>query len=59
MIRDGSLAASRHERTVGHACLKRLFNAILEQWLVHDGQHLFGRAFSRGQKTRPITRNGE
>ena len=42
MIRNSTFAASRYESAVGHACLERLFHAVLQQRLIHHGSISLG-----------------
>jgi hypothetical protein len=50
MIFDGRFAASGDDDDVLNAGMHRLFDAILNQGLVHDGQHFFGGGFGSRQK---------
>ena len=44
MILDGPFCRARDEDQLLDACFNRFLNCILDQWLVHDRQHLLWRS---------------
>ena len=59
MVFNGALAAARHKNHVADARGVGLFDGVLDQRLVHDGQHLFGAGLGGGQKACAQAGNGE
>ena len=51
VIFDGALVAARDEDHVGHARSRGLFDGVLNQGLVDDGQHFLGHRLGGGKKT--------
>src|ERR1019366_7427258 len=50
MVLDGALAAARYHDDVLNARVDRLLHPILDDRLVHDGQHFFGLRLGGGKK---------
>ena len=59
MVFNGALAAAGHKDHVANTSLIGFFDGVLDQGLVHHGQHLFGRGFGGRQKAGAQTRNGK
>ena len=59
MILDGTLAAARDKYQVCHTSGHRLFDGVLNQWLVNDRQHLLGHGFGGWQETGAKTGHRE
>ena len=57
VVLDGALGAAADEDDVGDAGLHRLFDRILDQRLVDDGQHFLGAGLGGRQKTGAQTGN--
>ena len=50
MIFDGGFIATCHEDKFFYAGFDGLFNSILNEWLVNDWQHFFGKRLGCWQK---------
>ena len=59
MVFNTALAATGHENHFGDASFHRLFDGVLNEWLVHHAQHFLGTGFGGGQKACAQTRNGK
>ena len=59
MVFNGALGATADENDVGDARIHRLFNRILNQRLVDDGEHFFRAGFGCGQKSGAQAGDGE
>ena len=59
MVFDGSLIATGNKDHVGDACCISLFNSILNQRLINNGQHFLGHGLRRRQKARTKTCYGK
>ncbi len=59
MILERALAAPGDEDDLFDPGLQRLFDRILDQRLVDDGQHLLGHRLGRGQKPRAQASDGK
>src|SRR5947209_3592925 len=59
MIFDGALPPARDDDDVLDAGMDRLFYPILDNGLVHNGQHLFGLGLGGGEEAGAETRSGE
>src|SRR3990170_302178 len=55
VVLDRVFSPSGHDDHVPHAGCARLLHAILDQRLVHEGQHLLGRRFRGREEPRPET----
>src|SRR5690606_31398637 len=59
MVFDGALVAPRDEDQVGDPGRDGLFDRVLYQRLVENGQHLFGHGLGGRQKARAHSRHGK
>ncbi len=59
MVFDRALGAPRNEDHLGNACCCGFLHRILDQRLVHDGQHFLRAGFRGGQETRAEPRHGK
>ncbi len=59
MILDRPLSAARDHDNLSDARFDRFFHDVLDHGLVDDGQHFLGGRFGHGQKTGPVTGQGE
>ena len=59
MIGNGTLGGAGNEHQARGAGLQRLFGGVLDQRLVHDGQHLLGARLGGGQKAGAATGHRE
>ena len=59
VVFDGPLAPSRDEDDLGDAGLLRLFDAVLDERLVHESQHLFRHGLGGGEKSGAEPADGE
>ena len=59
VIFDGGLAPAGHDDDVLDAGVNRLLDAVLNDRLIHDGQHFFRLRLGGGQKARPEACGGE
>ncbi|MNP43254.1 hypothetical protein D3C76_1370630 [compost metagenome] len=55
MVFQGALAATGDDGDLVQAGIQCLFDAVLDQWLVHHRQHFFGHGFSRWQEASTVT----
>ena len=59
MVFDGALATARDDDDVFDAGGDGLFHRILNERLVHQGKHFFGRCLCRWKKSRPEAGGGK
>ena len=59
VVFNGALAAARDKHHVPHARRPGLFHGVLDQGLVHDGQHFLGAGLGGRQKARAQAGNRE
>ncbi|MCY1428207.1 hypothetical protein D9M71_440830 [compost metagenome] len=55
VVFQGALAATGDDGDFVQAGIQCLFDAVLDQWLVHHRQHFFGHGFSRWQEASTVT----
>ena len=55
MVFDGGFAAAGDHNNVGDAGMDGFFDAVLDDGLVDEGQHLFGLGLGGGEETGPET----
>ena len=59
MVFDGAFAAPRDEDHVADAGAVGFFHGVLDERLVHDGEHFLGAGFGGGQKACAEAGDGE
>ena len=59
MVFDGALAAASDNDDIRHARIHRFLDAILDQRLVDQGEHLFRLSFGGGKEARAETGGGK
>jgi hypothetical protein len=59
VVFNGTLGATGYKNHVTNACFIGFFNGILNEGLVHHGQHLFRLCLGGGQEARSKTSHGE
>ncbi|MCY1353308.1 hypothetical protein D9M69_396450 [compost metagenome] len=59
VVLERTLAAASHDGNLAQAGIQGLFNAVLDQWLVHHWQHFLGHRLGGRQEACTVTSGGE